>query len=370
MQKTPDVELLGPAPLSRFGSVIIWLCVAVLIGLVIYNGWRAGIGTPGNGWASLFALVGTPLLFAALLQYNRLSRRDVALSVEGVRKGKGAKSKFIPWRGATFYYDLKKDRYVIAAKGMQISFNRDNFSSSRRYAEVIGYILYVIQEQGLRRNAKVPKISAPLHRLSAADRAEFLAYAGGDFFSAVWFSVALFVFVLCVAYMALLTLLIARLPLPSDTVNALHTVKRMAPLLFHGWIADILKRFCLPAAFVSGLRLLPDLGGRKRVQAMRTNWLEQFDHTQVVTISEVGLTCQIGGEPMFIPWSDVFKIGRTRGLILFHLTAELTLSIALPKRVFQTTADATSFYRKAEAFRIAALATPNIVEPISFWEIA
>ncbi len=371
MQNTPDVELLGPPPVGRFGSPAIWLCTSVVMGVVIYSSWRKGIGTPGNGWASLVALLVVIALFAAAVQYILLAGRDIVLSVEGVRKGKGPRSKFIPWRGASFYYDLKKDRYVVAAKGVQITFKKSHFADDDRYGEVVGCIEYAIYEQALQRNAQAPRTIAPLHRLSAADRAEFLAYTGdGILATALLPCLGWLVFVSCLAYWAVLALLHWHPPLSGVALQIVNWILRTFSFLFRGWTGGLIMRFSPMIAIFGAVMAFPDAALRKRIRAMRTSWLEQFDLTQAIAISAVGLTCQTNDDHLFLPWSHILNISRTRGLILFHLTPELTISIILPRRVFATPADAEAFHHQARAFKTAAQAEPNIVEPVSFWEIA
>jgi len=371
MHTAPDVELLGPEPVGRFGSPLIWISAGIFMALLTLNAWLSGIGTPGNSLASLGVLLVLILAFAVLLQYLRLSGRDVVLSVEGVRKGKGSKSRFIPWRGATLYYDRKRDCYVVAAKGDRIRLKAGYFSDTDRFREIISYLEYVVEEQGMRRNAHAAKTSAPLHRLSETDRAAFLAYRGDGLFgfSAAPY-VAMAVFIACATYLAFVLLLVAHPPLSGATLIAVNWILRTFPFLFFGWPGEMLPRFCAPIGLVAGMAVLPGVGRLRRIKVMRTTWLEQFDQSQALAISPVGLTFQTTEDAFFLTWNEILKISLTRELILFHLTPELTFSLVLPKRVFSTPADAEAYYRQAEAFRSAALTTPNIVEPVSFWEIA
>jgi len=371
MQEMPDVELLGPPPFKWGTSLFIWLAAIFVLSLTWFGVGPARIGTSGNSWLDLWLMVAVVIGFTAAGQIAQFMGRDIVLSVEGVRKGKKRRSVFIPWRGATFYYDLRGHRYTVAAKGARITFNTNNFADPYRYREIVGHIQDLVHDQGLQRNAHAPKTNAPIHRLSTADRAAFLAYRGDAFLSNVILRyLALPIFITCLFYFGFIVLLVYRPPLPPAARQVVNSILRAFPILFHGHTAALLIRLSLPLA---ALAAIPAFSGRtweKRLRAIRTSWLEQFDCSQVIAISEFGLSCQTTEEPIFLPWSDILKISRTRELILFHVTSDLARSIILPRRIFANAADAMAFYHQALAFRTAALARPNLLDPVSFWEIA
>ena len=370
MPKKPDVELLGPGPFSWKGSVVVWLIAGGLLGLIWGMAWHR-IGTAGNGLGGLWALTGVIVAFAAFIQYSVLASRNIVVSVEGVRKGKGPGATFIPWQGSILVYDRAKTRFVISAGDKRVVFDWSNFYDLSRYQAVMEYILYVMYEQSFRRHGQARKIEAPIHSLSAAEKAEFLAYRGDGFFKKVfWPYLSWPLLGVCVAYLAFVELLIHHPRLSPDLVHVVNLILRTCPVLFQRPVGPYFFPVAIVTIFVIGSNRLPALLDHGGLKHFRQNWLAQFDKTQRVAISDIGLTQQDADGPSFWIWQDVTRITRTKGLILFHLTPAQTLSVIVPARVFTTPAEAVAFYRQAQAFRRAAQTRPNLVEPISFWEIA
>ncbi len=371
MQNRPDVELLGPSPMRWWRSIAIWLLAAIVLAVVWHNAWRHGIGAPGTEWPSLYGLSGVILVFAAVLQFLALADGDVVLSVEGVRKGKGVRSTFIPWQGSTLVYERDKDRFVVTHKDKRITFTWYNFSAPNRYKDIMEYILYVMYEQSFRRHGQAAKIDTPIHTLSAADKAEVLKYDGDGFFTKVfrpYLSVP--ILLICLAYLGFVELLVYRPPLGPQGRHAANLVLHTLSVLFQRQTFPVL----FPMSMMAGFFIALDLGlvalRRGRVKRLKLYWLAEFDKAQRVSLSEIGLTQQDADGPSFWVWSDVSSISETNGLILFHIAAGPPPLIIVPKHIFATPAGATEFSRQARAFRTAALMRPNIVEPISFWEIA
>lgn len=370
MRKTPDVELLGPGPFSWKGSATIWVIAASLLALLWWRTLSNDIGTPGNGWGGLYALSGVTLGFAGLLQYLILANRDVVVSVEGVRKGKGPRSTFIPWQGAAVIYDRSSGRFVVSGNGKRIPFNWINFNDLSRYREVMQYVLYVIYQQSFRRHGQAAKIEAPIHSLSAADRVAFLNDKGSGFERAVWPYLSVVLLAACLAYLTFIGLLIVHPPVGPDMRRLINLILHKAPLPFTRSAGPYFLLGSLAGIVFIAWDRISTFMSRGTLKRLKLNWLAQFEKTQRVALSEIGLTQQDADGPSFWVWNDIHRIRRTKGLILFDLTPAQTLSVIVPKRIFATPADAEDFVRKAQAFKDAAKTRPNIVEPISFWEIA
>src|ERR1700761_8019012 len=109
MQNISDVELLGPPKFSWPFSIALWV-VAVLTAGALLDG-------PTARSPDAYALPAVILVFTAGLQYLLATGRDITLSVEGIRKGKGQGSVFIPWQGASLHHDRDRNRFVITSPG-------------------------------------------------------------------------------------------------------------------------------------------------------------------------------------------------------------------------------------------------------------
>ena len=350
MQDFPDVELLAPYRLSWRGPVILWAVTALLI---------AYFAAPGGPRDNTLLVSGLFLVCAGGLQYLMLRGRDVVLSVEGVRKGKGARSTFIRWQGATLRYIRKGRYFIVTANDARIKI-RDTHFEPHRFWEIMHYLRYVAYEQSLERNARAARISTPLHGLTEKDRCAFLKYRGDGFFRQIfWPYLSWPSFFICLAYVGFIE---AVIHWPASVVASpvFKAVQHAFPFLFY-------RDAVLILVFVEGLRMLLGLRHRRTV---RSGWLQQFDRAQVVSISEVGLLHKDAAKESFYAWNDVGAISDSGGLIFFHLVPELPLSIIVPKRIFATPKDAQDFLRRARDFRNAAMTAPNIVAPVSFWEIA
>lgn len=362
MQDFPDVELLRPYRLSWRGPVVLWAVTALLIAYFAM--------APGRSQYSLLLLCTLFLACAAGLQYLMLSGRDVVLSVEGVRKGTGPRSTFIRWQGATLRYIRKGRYFIVTANGARIDIHDRHFDQYR-FWEIMHYIRYVAYAQSLGRNARAAKTSTPVHGLTENDKTAFLRYRGDGVFKTVfWPYLSWPSFAVCVAYVAFVEGVIHQPPVSLAARRAVYAAWRDFPFLFHREAVLIL----LPVLFLTGFLIfaegLPMLLSLRPRRAMRSAWLQQFDRAQIISISEVGLSYKDAARESFYPWDDVAGISNAGGLILFHLVSELPLSIMVPKRVFATARDASVFLRRARDFKRAALTAPNLVEPISFWEIA
>ena len=366
MQDFPDVELLGPPRINPWGSPLIWLGVLLLAAYF----WLDASRTPGRMLSQgLFTAI-LIILCAVLIQYMLFAGRDVVLSVEGVRKGKGPRSIFIRWRDANLRYDRRRNRYIVASQGARIVFRYSSFADERRFAEIMGYIRYVIYQQSARQNAQAEKIATPVHGLSSRDKAEFLKYKGEGFFPNVfWPYLAAPIFALCLVYWAFIEVLVHKPPVGPAVKQAINDAWYSFPVLLQRSVAIL-----LPGTFLVGCLVflwgLPKLLGRRQRKAMRTRWLDEFDRAQVVSLSDIGVQYQDARHQRFLPWNEVPRISRTKGLILFHVVPDLSLSFIVPRRIFAAPKEADDFHRQALAFKRAALTRPSLVSPISFWEIA
>jgi len=366
MQDFPDVELLGPPRINRWASALMWLGVLLLAAYF----WLDASRPPGRMLSPGLFMAVFIILCAVLIQYLLVAGRDVVLSVEGVRKGKGPRSIFIRWRDANLRYDRKRNRYAVASQDARIVFRYSSFADERRFAEIMGYIRYVIYQQSARQNAQADKIATPVHGLSSRDKAEFLKYKGEGFFPNVfWPYLALPIFALCLAYWAFIEVLVHKPPVGPAVKQAINAAWYSFPLLFQRSVALL-----LPGTFWIGCLVfvwgLPKLLGRRQRKAMRTRWLDEFDRAQVISLSEIGIQFQDARHQRFLPWNEVQKISRTKGLILFHVVPDLSLSFIVPRRIFATSTEADDFLRQALAFKRAAQTRPSLASPISFWEIA
>ena len=371
MQVSPDVDLLGPAPVSRRGSILLWVITAGLLSVLWYFTWRAGIGTPGNGWGGLFILSGAIIAFAAFLQYGLMTEGHVILSVEGVRRQKGSKSKFIPWLGSTVMYDQENGVFTVKSGKTKIVFSWASFSDVHRYQDIMEYIRYVIYEQSYRRHKQTQKIDAPIHSLSATDKAEFLNYRGDGFLRKIfWPYLSLPVLAVCLTYLGFMELLIYRPPVSPDVRHAINFILHNFPAIFQRPLGPFAGLTSILASLYIVLDRVPAWLSRGALRRFRSHWLQQFDKTQRIAISEIGLTHHDADGVSFWIWNDIPRISEANGLILFHLVPTQTQSVVVPKRIFVTPADAAEFYRRACDFKRTALTQPNVFEPISFWEIA
>jgi hypothetical protein len=360
MQDFPDVELLRPYRMTWHGPVALWGVTVLLVG------YFAVPGAPPEGNVLVSGLF---LACAGGLQYLMLRGRDVVLSVEGVRKGTGPRSTFIRWQGATLRYIRKGRYFVVTANGARIEI-RDTHFDQYRFWEIMHYLRYVAYAQSLTRNARAAKIGTPLHGLTEKDRQAFLRYRGDGFFRQVfWPYLSWPVFAVCLAYVGVVEAII-RWPARVAAVPAFKAVWHAFPVLFYRGNVLFLVFVLFLAGFFIAARGLPMLLGLRQRRTVRSGWLQQFGRAQVVSISEVGLLHKDAARESFHAWNDIGGISDAGGLILFHLVPELPLSVIVPKRVFAAPAEATDFYRKALEFKRAALTAPNLVEPVSFWEIA
>ena len=363
MQDISDVELLGPPKFSWPFSVALWI-VALLTASALLDGH-----TPRGPEA--YALPAIIVVFTAGLQYLLASGRDITLSVEGIRKGKGPRAVFIAWQGASLHHDRDRNRFVVTSPGKRIVVRSSNFDDVYRFQEIMSHLRLVIYGQAWRRNRRADKITTPLHGLSAEDRREFLAYKGDGFLANVfWPYLALPVLWLCVAYVGFIEGILHQTAMGPAAAAFVHTVLNACPLLFYWpWVLIYIPVVCVTAVVIL-FRGLPRFLARRRLKAMRVRWLEQFDRPQIIAVSAIGLVCRETDGQRFVPWDNVYKISQTHGLILFHLVPDLRLSIILPKRAFATGEAAADFVAKAENFQRAARTLPSLIEPVSFWEIA
>jgi hypothetical protein len=366
MQKMPDVELLAPPRFNWPLSAGLW----ILTGLAI-SALPAGHPAPGHGTLSAYALPAVIVGFAIVLQYLMAADRDITLSVEGIRKGKGRRAVFIPWLGASLHHDRDRNRFVITSKGKRIVVRSSNFDDPYRFQEIMSHLRLVVYGQAWRRNRQADKMTTPLHGLSAQDRREFLAYRGDGFLANVfWPYLAPPVLCLCVAYVVFIEVVLHQAALGPDVTAFVHVILKTCPLLFYWpWVLVYIPIACVVAVVIV-FRGLPLFLARRHLKALRLRWLQQFDRPQMISISPIGLVCRETDGQRFLPWDDVYRISQTRGLILFHLVPDLRLSIILPRRAFATAHDAADFVARAEDFKRAARNMPNLVEPVSFWEIA
>jgi len=366
MQDFPDVELLGPPRFNWPFSIALWILAAIGIGAV-FDGHAA----QGHEPIKAFALPAVILAFTAGLQYLLAADRDISLSVEGIRKGKGPRSLFIAWQGASLHHDRDRNRFVVTTKGKRIVVRESNFNDPYRFQEIMSHLRLVVYSQAWRRNRQADKIATPLHGLSAENKREFLYYRGDGFFQTIfWPFLALPVFCLCVAYVAFIEIVLHQATLGSAAVAFVEAVLKACPFPFYWpWILLYVSAAFVAAAVIC-IRGVPLFLARRHLKAIRLHWLEQFDRPQIITISAIGLVCRETDGQRFVPWDNVYKISQTRGLILFHLVPDLRLSIILPRRAFATAQDAADFIAKAEDFKRAARDLPSLIEPVSFWEIA
>ncbi len=366
MQDFPDVELLGPPRFNWPLSAGLW----ILTGLAI-SALPAGHPAPGHGTLSALALPAVIVGFAIVLQYLMAADRDITLSVEGIRKGKGRRAVFVPWLGASLHHDRDRNRFVITSKGKRIVVRSSNFDDPYRFQEIMSHLWLVVYGQAWRRNRQADKITTPLHGLSAEDRREFLGYRGDGFLGTVfWPYLSLPLLVLCVAYVAFIEIILHQAAWGPAVTAFVQTVLKACPFLFSWpWVLLYIPAACVTAVVIF-FRGLPRFLARRHLKAMRRRWLQQFDRPQMISISALGLVCREADGQRFQTWDDVYRISQTRRLILFHLVPDLRLSIILPKRAFATPEAASEFVARAEDFKRAARNMPNLVEPVSFWEIA
>ena len=357
----PDVELLGPPRFNWLGSILLWVGLGLWLSYTLPDVLRA----QGHEARLYLAVM---VIIALVLQYRMVADRDVVLSVEGVRKGRDA---FIRWRDATIRYDRKGNRYIVSAGATRVVLRHGRFADPQRFAEIMGYIRWVVYQQSLRQNARAETTRTPMHGLSAQDRAEFLRCRGPGFAETVfWPYLALPIVLFGLAETLVVEALIHKSWLPVAANQAVRFLLQSCPLLFHGpgaftiWFAAFLG-MCLVAA-----QGLPRVLAAKRKKTMRAHWIEDFDRAQIISINEVGLHFHDARRQGLYPWNDVARISQTKNLILFHLVPNLPLSIVVPKRIFATPGEAQDFVFKAQAFKRAALTRPSLSEPISFWEIA
>ena len=362
MRNTPDVELLGPPKFNWLGSILLWIGAGILASFFL-----PGSAPPHRD--SPFLVPAVVIAAASVLQFMIITGRDIVLSVEGVRKGKGPRSTFIPWRDATIRYDRKDNRFIVTAKRARIVFRDTNFADSLGFQQVMGHVRYTVYEQALRRNVHADKISTPIHGLSGKDKAEFLKYGGDGFLENVfWPYLALPTFIVCLADVGFIEVLMRRPRFTPLVTPYIHAILQAFPALFHGPVAFVIFLCALIGLLLTGGPGFSRLTQSRRFKEMRSRWLHLFERPQMVSISEIGLVCRDADGQRFYPWNDVCKISETRGLILFHLVPDLTLSIIVPKRIFATPQAAEDFRGKALDFKRAALTQPSLVEPLSFWQ--
>ena len=368
MKDFPDVELVGPRPFKWGASVFLWLLAVFLLGVVWSGAEHVRIGLSGRflnvGWVSAL-IVG----LAAALQAAQFMGRNVVLTVEGVRRGKGPHATFIRWKDANVRYDRKSGRYVVTADGKRIGFQYMNFADQQRLVEIMNYIRWVIHQRDLKRHLGAEKIETPVHGLSDVEKHTFLKYRGDGFFPNIfWPYLALPTFVLCVVHWDFVQVLASH-PTTAYTPQ-IKAILHAAPLLYHGLTGMVIWFVALITSMAIFMQGLPMLFGLRRRHIIRSGWLAQFDRAQVISMTEFGLTYKEAKRESFYGWDGITGISHVKGLMLFHLVPELPLSIMVPDRIFATPHEAADFYRKARAFKRAALTRPNVIDPISFWEIA
>jgi len=357
----PDVELLGPPRFNWLGSILVWVGLGLWLSYILPDVLRA------QGHEARLYLV-VVVAIALALQYLLVADRDVVISVEGVRKGK---STFIRWRDATILYHRRGNRYLVGAGTKRIVLRHGHFADPQRFAEIMGYIRWIVHQQSLRQNARTETTSTPMHGLSAADRAEFLRCRGTGFAEMVfWPYLALPIVLFGLAETLVVEALVHKTLLPAAVNQAVRGLLHSCPLLFHGPAAFMIWFVAFVVMCLVAAQGLPRILAGNRKKAMRAHWIEDFDRAQIISINEVGLHFHDARRQGLYPWNDVAGISQSKNLILFHLVPNLPLSIVVPKRVFATPGDARDFYRKAQAFKRAALTRPSLSEPISFWEIA
>lgn len=307
------------------GPLWTWLTLLALV-IIPSVAMMASVHTAHEAYqCAPMAIIAVGLVVAFLVHDSR--DLDVSLTWDGIRKGKGSRSKFIAWEDARL--SEKKNTIFVRSKTRTISIRQEHFDETKFWV-FFRLIRQEIEERGLKRADEGEAITTPVFALSADDLKKFNKYRGKGSGRSVLSDLQPLVLPI-----AIVTILALMLWIGPQRHKLPHILQY--PSVF---IATALV--CVGLLYAIG-RLGDHLFfGAEPVP-------DREDTTLALT--NVGLVGQSAMSRHLKFWDEIRWIVQTPTLILFYYRPGAATIV--PKRVFASPDEAASFFNQALALKKA-----------------